>query len=526
MWAFGFFGFAGAWRRESLSGLATKACLAGVVVGILALPASASALTDFTWSGADTVGNSNWSDATNWGGTAPSGSVGTLTFPALTSAACTANPPTDACYKSNNDLTGLSTTGISIHGGYDIGGNGITLGSGGITADGESQGGLYVPVTLSANQTWSIARGGLAIGKVTGRTDTVAIHFPSRSNADLTLDGFADVEVGAVTVTGESAIELDPYVFSGGLKPPASLNGTDGNPVTITGGGSLLVGAPGSEVGPLTTDGNTVDGNAIIDVGTGVPPAGTLAVDGGLTLDSTILVMFIDHAGTTPSTDYSQVTASGTVSLANDRLVLDGALVAGGGDRCPRLNVGDVYKLITTSGSLTGTFSGMPNGTAVRQDCGPGTPPTLEINYTASAVTATVLTAGSSATPTSTILAALSERAFSPHGKNATIIALLKHGGFTYQLGESPAAGTMVINWYFLPKGAHLTKARKAKPVRIASGRAGLTTTANWKITVRLTANGKHLLRHAKVLKVTSKSTLTPTVGRAASKLNRFTLRR
>jgi hypothetical protein len=534
MWAFGFFGFTRAWRRESLSGLAAKACLAGVVVGILALPASASAQTDFTWSGADTVGNSNWSDATNWGGTAPSGSVGTLTFPALTSAACTANPPTDTCYHSNNDLTGLSATGISIGARYFISGNGITLGSGGITNAGV--GSLELPVTLSANQTWSIMSGALEFsGNVTGSTDTVTVDF----HGNTTLDLSGNAEVGAVTATGSpyGTIILSP-VFSENngtiiVAGPASLNATDGNPVTITGGPVLFAESP-SEVGPLTVE----DGSSI-QVGTGISgaPAGTLAVDGGLTLNSGTsgmeasgMEMFIDQAGTTPSTDYSQVTASGTVNLAGAELALETGFNTTGHPSCPTLHVGDVDTLITTSGSLTGTFGGVPNGTTIPLlGCYGSTAPRVEINYTANAVTATVVTAGSSGTPTggpsaSQILAALSS-VLSPHGKNATIIALLKHGGFTFKF-RAPGTGRMVINWYFLPKGARLAKARKAKPVTIASGRVSFTKAEKGKITVRLTAKGKRLLRHAKTLKVTSKSTFTPTVGRAASKLKSFTLRR
>ncbi|MEA2469250.1 MAG: hypothetical protein QOE38_248, partial [Thermoleophilaceae bacterium] len=76
-----------------------------VVASVLALPSSALALTDFTWTGGAPVGSPAWSNTSNWaGGVAPSGSVGTLTFPMLTSAACTASPPTATCLTSNNDI--------------------------------------------------------------------------------------------------------------------------------------------------------------------------------------------------------------------------------------------------------------------------------------------------------------------------------------------------------------------------------------------------------------------------------------
>jgi hypothetical protein len=122
----------------------------------------------------------------------------------------------------------------------------------------------------------------------------------------------------------------------------------------------------------------------------------------------------------------------------------------------------------------------------------------------------------------SQILAALSN-VLSPHGKNATIGALLKHGGFTFTF-TAPGAGALVINWYFLPKGAHITSA-KSKPVTIASARVRFTKAGIAKVTVRLTHKGKELLKHASSLNVTTKVVFTPTTGTAASKKRSFTLR-
>jgi len=84
----------------------------------LLLPAVAGATPpSFTWSGATPLtgpGAGNWSNTTNWKGlSAPSGSVGTLTFPALTSAACTTTFPPGTCYQSNNDLTGLTVNALT-----------------------------------------------------------------------------------------------------------------------------------------------------------------------------------------------------------------------------------------------------------------------------------------------------------------------------------------------------------------------------------------------------------------------------
>ena len=87
----------------------------------LALAPSALAQTDFTWTGGAPVGSPGWSNSGNWaGGTAPSGAVGTLTFPALTSAACRATPPTATCFTSNNDIAGVTANKLSIDDGTPV----------------------------------------------------------------------------------------------------------------------------------------------------------------------------------------------------------------------------------------------------------------------------------------------------------------------------------------------------------------------------------------------------------------------
>jgi hypothetical protein len=120
------------------------------------------------------------------------------------------------------------------------------------------------------------------------------------------------------------------------------------------------------------------------------------------------------------------------------------------------------------------------------------------------------------------VLAALSA-ALSPHGKNAKIGALLKHGGYTFTF-TAPSAGVVAISWYFVPTGAHLTKA--AKPVKLAAGHASFTQPGTGKVKVRLTRAGKRLLKHARRLKVTSKASFTPTASSGATERKSFKLRR
>jgi hypothetical protein len=193
--------------------------------------------------------------------------------------------------------------------------------------------------------------------------------------------GIKDAEVGPITATGHGTVEID----SGG-----TLNGNDKNEVGLNGGVHLLAN-PSSTVGPLSVTGSE------IQVGNGSLPSGALAVEGGVTLDPTSeLLLFLLQSGTAAGTDYSQLSSSGAVNLGNATL----ALGASGGSfgPCPSLNPGDVDTLVETtgSGSITGTFNEIPDGTTVPIKCfsESETPPTVRINYSTHTVTATVVTAG------------------------------------------------------------------------------------------------------------------------------------
>lgn len=346
-----------------------------IAVGLLALPSRAVALTDYSWGGGG-FPNSFWSNSANWtGGGPPSGSVGMLSFPQLPSSACSSSGQT--C-PSNNDLAGVSATGISIDTGtpYVISGNGISLGSGGITASfgvGVGRPEISLPLALTAAQTWSINGGPLRIdGNVTGSASALTI------NGGVNFLG-ADVEVGPVSIGGGGF----GYIGS-------SLNGSDHNSVSFSGGGRLEAIGNGS-TGPLTmTDGTLAVVNATV-----------LGVEGAASFASTsTLILNVEANGTTAGTDYSQLSATGDVDLGGANL--DFAYQFPG---CPPLPVGNVYTLVTTAGSLSGTFHGLPDYTRLPLDCSGGTPPTLQINYTPQSVIATVV-AGGSGTPTTTTLSA------------------------------------------------------------------------------------------------------------------------
>jgi hypothetical protein len=179
-------------------------------------PVASALPADFTWKGAAL--SERWSNTANWvGGVAPSGAVGTLSFPQLTSAACLEFPPTAACNLSENDLTGISAKALKLDDGgfYEIWGNGIALGEGGLTASTTSTtpSGVFfeLPLELSASQTWSIDGNNLTSGvvlgaNVTGSGSNLGVRLGHKGFL-VSTTGFeasepSDLETGAVTIEG------------------------------------------------------------------------------------------------------------------------------------------------------------------------------------------------------------------------------------------------------------------------------------------------------------------------------------
>lgn len=422
--------------RGAVGGRCAAVC-GFVVAGVLAAPGTAAAVSDFQWTGATQLaaqGSTDWSTTTNWlGGVAPSGSVGTLSFPALTSGACQ-GAASDSCYSSDNDINGISANAISIDDGvpYHIFGTGITLANG-ITAapsaNDPGQGGpsLGVPITLGASQTWSVAGGAMhqqiyVSGAVTGTTFTLGVNFSSAALLGLT----ADDEVGAVTVSGDGQILLG-NPFSVG-----SLNATDGRQVIFHNGAGLFASSLGSQIGAVSMTGGS------LQIGQGLASAptndGTLAVAGPLSLSSsaqTLATFYIDQNGTTPGSDFSQLTATGAVDLGTDaKLTLSGSPPHS--FSCPSLTQGQVYPIISSAISLTGTFSNAPDGTVLKMTCfGGGTAPSLRINYTPTSVTATVVpgSSGGGSGPTRTALGVSTRTPAPGQPEGLTAVVTPQQGG-------------------------------------------------------------------------------------------------
>jgi Bacterial Ig-like domain (group 3) len=99
-----------------------------------------------------------------------------------------------------------------------------------------------------------------------------------------------------------------------------------------------------------------------------------------------------------------------------------------------------------------------------------------------------------------------------PSGKSASIKALLKSGGLTMSI-KALEAGTLTVQWYEVPPGAKLAKA-KAKPVLVASGALTFSGAGTAKLKMKLSLAGKKLLKHARQVKLTAKGDFNPTGGK------------
>jgi hypothetical protein len=114
-------------------------------------------------------------------------------------------------------------------------------------------------------------------------------------------------------------------------------------------------------------------------------------------------------------------------------------------------------------------------------------------------------------------------RALVPNGPGAKIAALLRRGGYSFRF-TAPRAGRLSASWYYVPRGAHLS--RSARPTLVASGRASFARAGTATVKLVLTAKGKRLLRHARRIRITARATFLPAIGPAITALQTFTLTR
>jgi hypothetical protein len=132
---------------------------------------------------------------------------------------------------------------------------------------------------------------------------------------------------------------------------------------------------------------------------------------------------------------------------------------------------------------------------------------------------------GAIISPTPAQIRALLFSEIVPAGKAAHIRAIFKAGAFWFRTFRVLEAGTAVVAWYQLPRGARLASRRtKARPVLVATGRLTFAVAGTGQLRVKLTAAGRRLLKHAKHLKLTAGGTFTPTGKPAVATTRAFTL--
>lgn len=340
----------------------------------------------YTWTGAETsYGNQfdGWSRPGNWSQSiGPSGSVGTLTFPDI--GECTYG----VCYASN-DAWELAADGLVINSStpYWLQGNSLSLGSGGLTIEGQASGGtgaseVGLPLVLTAPQSWTLDENEIPLDAVTGN-QPLTMDFNAGSSAQPE----ADIEVGPITESGDGALYLDGQTLSG----PTTVNSSDGNSLELENGAGIEADREDNTVGPLT-----VDSTGWVSVGGVADGGSSLAVDGALTFKSgSELDLEVDAPGTDASSDYTQLTATGNVNLGGATLsVSQGADEQG---YCDNLNPGDTLTLVSTTGTITGSFANYASDSSVDivNNCDDSTQDARgTINYSTHAVTLTITNGG------------------------------------------------------------------------------------------------------------------------------------
>jgi hypothetical protein len=377
-------------KRRGIGVLLTLAMLACAIFWTPVAMAST-----FTWSGKASSSVDGWSDMANWAGdTAPSSlSTVSLSFPLLGSG-CEVAKPSEACYESDEDISGLTAESIEVSDGgeYEIeGGDGVTLGSGGLTSlpEGTSFGYavLGLPLTLGATQTWHLAG---------SSRESLANHLfllegnVSGENSELTVDAEdsvefaigAQVDVGPVKIEGADASGNRDANAIVGLGEGGSINASDGEPVRL----SHVYFFGSGRIGALSTEAAT------LAIGSEQEEPGKLEA-ASASFNSATTTEFEAHGtGSEAGADYSQLVSSGPVSLNSALLAMFVPKLEG--EACSSLPVGQTYTLVSTTGELLGSFSNAPEEGEIpvtfSSACGSMPAQKLQISYSLSGTTKTV----------------------------------------------------------------------------------------------------------------------------------------
>jgi len=172
--------------------------LAAALAVAASMPSAARA-ADFTWTGGGM--SPNWSVAANWGGLAPSGTVGALSFPFTAchqTGFCTATDDVAGLTASSLDITvGVAAPGTTPPGGYLINatpGTALTLNSGlsvtldnpgNLTSYSDSGPNIRLPIVLGGPNTWTIGASTGVAGNLSGASQSLTINIPSGAGTSI-----------------------------------------------------------------------------------------------------------------------------------------------------------------------------------------------------------------------------------------------------------------------------------------------------------------------------------------------------
>ena len=329
------------------------------LVTLLALGTStvAYAATTYSWLG---TSSNLWSDQNNWNPVGVPGAGDALAFPAGA-----------ANLNNTNDLPAGTVFSLLVFtgSGYTIDGNAIGV-SGGVTAGSNR---MNMPVQLTASQTVS---GGRFYGAVSLDADVTMQSNP-------VFNGAVDVGAHALIVNDSDVSFVGPVSGSGTIGPAPSYNNPYAN-LTFSGphpfSGAItssITNSPfqrlyanlnGASLPNATFSGRDLNGNGTIGGAVTVLARLSRSGSGGFNTGNLTLgdvsfgqaLVIFSISGPVAGTNYFPINVTGTVTLANARLAasLSSSFVP---------TVGQEFVVISNDDSdpISGTFSGMPEGTVI-----------------------------------------------------------------------------------------------------------------------------------------------------------------
>ena len=309
------------------------------------------------------------------------------------------------CERSEVNALSIATASVTA-----FRGDAITLGAGGLTATTSASGSepfpasLLLPITLSASQSWSIDGNNLGFGvelqpfaNVTGDVGCARRRLSHQGRLAIRQQ---NVEAGPIrspvpstSDTGSAAPKIRPRrdrrfsETSPGktalLTRPTATRSVSSTPSSLASPTARSVPSRSSIGGPPRSE------CAAANVSGANSPPQTAALPRPR---NQVSVVHKSTTGTTAGTDYSQLSASGNSEPCERPTLVWRPHFEGS---CPTLNPGDVETLVTTTGTLSGTFNGVPDETRYRSHAESAasagqSPPTVKIKYTEHTVTATV----------------------------------------------------------------------------------------------------------------------------------------